>query len=300
VIAPPAPAGVRLSVNVTNFSWPDGPRALREHLSSLAQSLDAAGVHTLWVSDHLWQADPSASPEEPMLEPYTTLGYLAAATTRLRLGTMVTATTFRAPALLIKAVTTLDVLSGGRAWLGVGAGYNRDEAEGMGLFLPPVAERFARLAELLALARQMWAGDQAPFHGQHYRLERPINSPQPISAPRIPVLIGGSGERRTLRLVAEYGDACNLFDIPDGGRTLRRKFEVLAAHCATVGRRYDDIERTVTTALLPDESAEQLAERCRALNGLGADHVVLIGRGRPLQPTDLDTISAATTQLTGT
>ncbi|HEX9499131.1 MAG TPA: TIGR03560 family F420-dependent LLM class oxidoreductase [Mycobacterium sp.] len=254
MIAPPAPAGVRLSVNVTNFSWPDGPRALRQHLSSLAQSFDAAGVHTLWVSDHLWQADPSASPEEPMLEAYTTLGFLAAATARLRLGTMVTAATFRAPALLIKAVTTLDVLSGGRAWLGVGAGYNRDEADAMGLFLPPVAERFARLTELLALARQMWNADQAPFHGQYYRLERPISSPQPISAPRIPVLIGGGGERRTLRLVAEYGDACNLFDIPDGGQTLRRKFEVLGAHCATVGRRYEDIERTVTTALQPDES----------------------------------------------
>ncbi len=235
MIAPPAPAGVRLSVNVTNFSWPDEPRALRQHLSSLAQSLDAAGVHPLWVSDHLWQADPSASPEEPMLDAYTTLGYLAAATARRRL-------------------RTLDVLSGGRAWLGVGAGYNRDEADAMGLFLPPVAERFARLTELLALARQMWNADQAPFHGQYYRLERPISSPQPISAPRIPVLIGGGGERRTLRLVAEYGDACNLFDIPDGGQTLRRKFEVLGAHCATVGRRYEDIERTVTTALQPDES----------------------------------------------
>jgi len=297
VIAAPAPAGVRLSVNVTNFSWPDGPGALRRHLSSLAQALDAAGVHTLWVSDHLWQADPFAKLEEPMLEAYTTLGFLAAATTRLRLGTMVTAGTFRAPALLIKAVTTLDVLSEGRAWLGVGAGYNRDEAEGMGLFLPPVAERFARLTELLALARQMWSADQSPFHGQHYRLERPISSPQPISTPRIPVLIGGSGERRTLRLVAEYGDACNLFDIPDGGQTLRHKFEILAAHCAAVGRRYDDIERTVTTALVPDESAEQLAERCRALSAVGAHHVVLIGRGRPLQPADLDTISRTTTQL---
>ncbi|MCW2650635.1 MAG: hypothetical protein QOE41_2342 [Mycobacterium sp.] len=296
--AQPAPAGVRVSVNVTNFSWPNGPGALRRHLSSLAQALDGAGVHTLWVSDHLWQADPSANPAEPMLEAYTTLGFLAAATTRLRLGTMVTAATFRAPALLIKAVTTLDVLSGGRAWLGVGAGYNRDEAESMGLFLPPVAERFARLAELLQLAGQMWNADQSPFHGQHYRLERPICSPQPISAPRIPVLIGGSGERRTLRLVAEYGDACNLFDIPDGGQTLRRKFEVLAAHCATVGRRYEDIERTVTTALQPDESAEQLVDRCRALNALGARHVVLIGRGRPWQPTDVDTISRTITTLT--
>jgi alkanesulfonate monooxygenase SsuD/methylene tetrahydromethanopterin reductase-like flavin-dependent oxidoreductase (luciferase family) len=210
---------------------------------------------------------------------------------------MVTAATFRAPGLLHKAVTTLDVLSGGRAWLGVGAGYNRDEAGSMGLLLPPVDERFARLTELLQLARQMWNADQAPFHGQHYRLERPICSPQPISAPRIPVLIGGSGEQRTLRLVAEYGDACNLFDVPDGGQTLRRKFEVLAAHCVTLGRRYEDIERTVTTALQPDESAEQLTDRCHALSALGAHHVVIISRGRPLQPTDVDTIARSTSQL---
>jgi F420-dependent oxidoreductase-like protein len=298
VTAHPSPAVIRLSVNVTNFSWPAGPAALRLRLSSLAGALDAAGVHTLWVGDHLWQADPTCSPEEPMLEAYTTLGFLAASTNRLRLGTMVTAATFRAPALLIKAVTTLDVLSSGRAWLGIGAGYNRDEAQGVGLFLPAAAERFARLTELLQLARRMWDGDQAPFHGQHYRLERPINNPLPLSIPRIPVLIGGAGERRTVRLVAEYGDACNFFDIPDGGQTLRHKFEVLAAHCSAVGRRYDDIERTVTTALLPDESAEHLVDRCRALNALGVNHVVLIARGRPWQPADIDTISRTVAQLT--
>lgn len=291
------PPAVKLSISVTNFSYPSGPKVIGTELVSLAHTLDATAVHTLWVSDHLWQADPFSDPEQPMLEAYTTLGFLAGNTTRLRLGTMVTAATTRAPALLIKAVTTLDVLSRGRAWLGIGAGYNRDEADAMGLFLPPTAERFDRLAELLALAHQMWAGDHAPFHGQYYRLERPVCKPPPLSTPGIPVLIGGTGERRTLRLVAQYADAANFFDIPDGGRILRHKLSVLADHCARVGRRREDIEHTVTTALQLDESAAELARRARVLGDLGADHVVLIARG-PWQPAAIDAVAGAAELLT--
>ena len=206
---------MKLSVSVTNYSWPDG---LHDRLATLARHLDPTAVDTLWVADHMMQADPSSKLDEPMLEAYTTLGYLAAVTSRLRLGTMVMAATFRAPVLLIKAVTTLDVLSGGRARLGIGAGYNADEARATGLFLPETAERFDRLTELLQLARQMWSGDETPYRGEYLRLEQPICSPLPMSSPRPPVLIGGTGERRTLRLVAQYGDACNLFDVPDGGR----------------------------------------------------------------------------------
>ena len=215
---------MKLSVSVTNYSWPDSP--IRDELASLTERLDHTAVDTLWVADHLLQADPSSSLDEPMLEAYTTLGFLAARSTRLRLGTMVSAATFRAPALLIKAVTTLDVLSGGRAWLGIGAGYNDDEARAMGLHLPRTAERFDWLAELLQLARQMWDGDNSAFRGNHLRLEHAVGSPASVSA-RPPVLIGGTGERRTLRLVAQYADACNLFDIPDGGQTLKRKLVVL-------------------------------------------------------------------------
>jgi F420-dependent oxidoreductase-like protein len=289
-------AAVKLSLSVTNFSYPGTPEMIGAELMSVARTLDGTSLDTLWVCDHLWQADPSSNPEQPMLEAYTTLGYLAGATERVRLGTMVTATTFRAPALLIKAVTTLDVLSGGRAWLGIGAGYNRDEADAMGLFLPATAERFDRLTEVLQLAHRLWAGEQAPFRGRYYQLERPICSPPPLSTPRIPVLIGGTGERRTLRLVAEYGDAANFFDIPDGGATLRRKLKVLAEHCATVGRRYDDIQCTVTTALAPGERADQLADRCRALQALGADHVVLIA-SEPWQAVNLATVVETATLL---
>jgi alkanesulfonate monooxygenase SsuD/methylene tetrahydromethanopterin reductase-like flavin-dependent oxidoreductase (luciferase family) len=285
---------MKLSVSVTNYSWAD---RIHTRLASLADFLDGAAVDTLWVPDHLLQADPASSPSEPMLEAYTALGYLAAATSRIRLGTMVTAATFRAPALLIKAVTTLDVLSAGRAWLGIGAGYNGDEARAMGLFLPETAERFARMTELLRLARHMWGGDETPFRGEYLDLEHPVGRPLPITTP--PVLIGGTGERRTLRLVAEFGDACNLFDVPDGGAAIRRQLGVLDRHCVDVGRPPDEIERTVTTALKAGENSDELAERCRALGELGVQHVVAIARGRPLTETDLNCLAGAADQLAG-
>jgi alkanesulfonate monooxygenase SsuD/methylene tetrahydromethanopterin reductase-like flavin-dependent oxidoreductase (luciferase family) len=285
---------MKLSVSVTNYSWAD---QIHTRLESLADFLDGTAVDTLWVPDHLLQADPASTPGEPMLEAYTALGYLAAVTSRIRLGTMVAAATFRAPALLIKAVTTLDVLSAGRAWLGIGAGYNGDEARAMGLFLPETAERFARMTELLRLARHMWDGDETPFRGEYLDLERPVGSPRPITTP--PVLIGGTGERRTLRLVAEFGDACNLFDVPDGGAAIRRQLGVLDRHCVDVGRPPDEIERTVTTALKEGENSEELAERCRALSELGVQHVVVITRGRPLTDTDLNCVAGAADQLAG-
>ncbi|MEE6164279.1 MULTISPECIES: TIGR03560 family F420-dependent LLM class oxidoreductase [unclassified Mycolicibacterium] len=285
---------MKLSVSVTNYSWSD---PIRDRLMALAAHLDGTAVDTLWVADHLLQADPSCRTEEPMLEAYTVLGYLAAATRRVRLGTMVAAATFRAPALLIKAVTTLDVLSGGRAWLGLGAGYNAAEATAMGLHLPDIAERFARMTELLQLADRMWRGDQTAFRGEYLTAEQPFGSPRPVTLPRPPVLIGGTGERRTLRLVAQYGDACNLFDIPDGGRAIRRQLAVLDSHCAAVGRPADEVERTVTTALEPGESVARLVQRCLALRELGLDHVVLIRRGRPWAGTELDVVAGAADQL---
>jgi F420-dependent oxidoreductase-like protein len=287
---------MKLSVSVTNYSWAD---RLHTRLASLAGFLDDTAVDTLWVPDHLLQADPASRTDEPMLEAYTALGYLAAVTSRIRLGTMVTAATFRAPALLVKAVTTLDVLSAGRAWLGIGAGYNGDEARAMGLFLPETAERFARMTELLRLARHMWGGDETAFRGDYLDLEHPVGSPRPVTTPRPPILIGGVGERRTLRLVAEFGDACNLFDVPDGGTAIRRQLGVLDRHCVDVSRPPDEIERTVTTALKEGESSEELAERCRALCELGMQHVVVIARGRPLTDTDLNCVAGAADQLAG-
>jgi F420-dependent oxidoreductase-like protein len=290
---------VKLSINVTRFDYPGGPEALRHRLTTLAEAIDTTGIDTMWVGDHLIQADPFAEATDPMLEAYTTLGFLAAATTRLRLGTMVTAATYRAPALLIKAVTTLDVLSGGRAWLGIGTGYQQREADAMGLFLPPVPERFTRLQETLELATQMWAGDSTAFTGEFLHLAQPISNPRPISSPRPRILIGGTGPKRTLRMVAEYADAANFFDIPDGGIALRTNLAILADHCAATGRDPDDIEHTVTTALIPNETAAGLADRCLALHDLGFDHVVLIPRGRPWLAGDAELLGNAVTVIAG-
>jgi alkanesulfonate monooxygenase SsuD/methylene tetrahydromethanopterin reductase-like flavin-dependent oxidoreductase (luciferase family) len=169
----------------------------------------------------------------------------------------------------------------------------------MGLFLPDIAERFARMTELLRLARQMWGGDETPFHGEYLDLEHPVGSPRPVTMPRPPVLIGSTGERRTLRLVAEYGDACNLFDVPDGGAAIRRQLDVLDRHCADVCRPPEEIERTVTTAFEPGESSDGLAERCSALADLGVQHVVVIARGRSLTDDDLGWVAGAADQLAG-
>jgi F420-dependent oxidoreductase-like protein len=286
---------MRVSVNVTNYSWPEGRRGRGPgpELVRLVRAADEAGVDTVWVADHLLQADPTAGPgETDMLEAYTTLGFLAAHSERVRLGTMVSAVTYRPPALLVKAVTTLDVLSGGRAWLGIGAGYREDDAQAMGLPLPAVAERFERLEETLQIAARLWAGDGTPFAGRHYQLARPAGSPLPARRPHPPVLIGGDGERRTLRLVARYADACNLFDIPDGGRTVTRKLEVLAGHCDEVRRPFDQIEKTLSTRLEPGEPTGAFVDRCRAAAALGIEHVVVLSP-RPWTKEATDTLAAA-------
>jgi F420-dependent oxidoreductase-like protein len=270
---------MRVSISVSDYSWPAGNAETGRQLGRVARAADDAGVDTIWVPDHLVQVDPRTSPDADMLEAYTVLGFLAGQTERVRLGALVSGVTYRPPALLVKAVTSLDVLSGGRAWFGIGAGYHEGEARGMGLPLPAVAERFDRLEEALRIAVQMWSGDTAPFRGQHYTLEQPLNSPPAVQKPHPPILVGGQGERRTLRLVAQYADACNLSDLPDSGQTVTRKLEVLARHCADVGRPMAEIDKTVSTGYLPDESPADFATRCEVLAGLGLDHVVLFPRG---------------------
>jgi F420-dependent oxidoreductase-like protein len=289
---------MRVSLNITNYSWPAEAAGLRAPLERVVRTADEAGLDTVWVPDHLLQPDPNSTPDAEMLEAYTTLGFLAGRCDNVRLGTMVTGVTFRPPALLVKAVTTLDVLSGGRAWLGVGAGYEQDEARAMGLPLPPVGERFERLEEALQLAILMWAGDDSTFEGAHYRLERPVNSPRPLRRPHPPILIGGMGEHRTLRLVARYGDACNLFDVPDGGRTVRHKLRVLARHCEEIGRPYDEIDKTLSARLEPGESSQEFARRCTGFADLGIEHVVAITDG----PWSKDAVAslAAASVLCGT
>jgi F420-dependent oxidoreductase-like protein len=287
---------MRLSLNVTNYSWTGGAEDIGVRLAEVARAAEQAGVDTVWVSDHLLQADPTSTPDSEMLEAYTTLGFLAAQTEKIRLGTMVTAVTYRPAALFIKAVTTLDVLSRGRAWLGVGAGYQQEEARAMDLPLPATGERFERLEETLRLALQMWSGDASPFEGKHYRLARPVGNPAPVRRPHPPILIGGTGERRTLPLVARYADACNLFDLPDRGATVKHKLAILARHCEAVGRPYEEIEKTISTRLSPGEPTDAFVERCAALAALGIQHAVVITSG-PWTDETLDRLAAAVPAL---
>lgn len=283
---------MRFSVNIGNFTAPGGREFIGPSLLDVARAADESGLDTLWVGDHLIQANPYDTTGDDMLEATTTLGFLAARTERVRLGVMVSAVTFRPPSLLIKAVTSLDVLSGGRAWFGIGAGYNEDEARAMGLPLPPTAERFERLEETLRLARHMWSGAETPFEGRHYRLERPTNRPAPLSSPHPPILVGGAGEKKTLRLVAAYADACNVFDIPGQPHLVRRKLDVLATHCEAVGRPFGEIEKTVSSRLGADETPAAVAERCAAFADLGIDHVVMIVNG-PWTPEAVERLAAA-------
>jgi alkanesulfonate monooxygenase len=232
---------MKLGLHIPDFTWPGGTSALRTDLVRIAKDAEDAGFDRLSVMDHVWQIDMMGPRENDMLEAYTTLGFLAAVTERIQLMTLVTGVVYRSPGLLAKMISTLDVLSGGRAWLGIGAAWYEDEANGLGLFFPPQAERFERLEETLQVALAMWESGDAPFHGKHYQLERTLNVPAPLRKPRPPILIGGSGEKKTLRLVARYATACNIFNDDQ----LPRKLDVLSAHCEREGRNYDEIEKTV-------------------------------------------------------
>jgi alkanesulfonate monooxygenase len=262
---------MKLGLHVSNFTWPGGSAAIASDLTRIATAAEQQGFAKLSVMDHVWQIFNIGPPENDMLEAYTTLGFLAAQTEQIELLAWVTAVVYREPGLLAKAVTTLDVLSGGRAWLGLGAAWNEPEAKGLGLSFPPTAERFERLEEALQICLQMWSGDDKPYSGRHYQLERTLNSPQSLSRPHPPILIGGSGERKTLRLVAQYAQACNLFPGPD----LEHKLDVLRRHCEAVGRDYDQIEKTIMGPLDPGPNGEnvpRLIGSMRQLAGLGITH----------------------------
>jgi F420-dependent oxidoreductase-like protein len=214
-------------------------------------------------------------PEQEMLEAYTALGFLAAHTKRAKLLTLVTAVVYRDPALLAKAVTTLDVLSGGRAMLGIGAAWNSEEAQGLGLLFPPTAERFERLEEALQICLRMFHGDESAFEGRHYKLGRLLNSPLPLSRPHPPILIGGGGEKKTLRLVAKYADSCNLFPGPD----LARKLDVLREHCDREGRDYDTIEKTAVFVFDLGERGERVGETIDQLRSMAALGIQVVHGG---------------------
>ncbi|MHB8340331.1 MAG: LLM class F420-dependent oxidoreductase [Mycobacteriales bacterium] len=277
---------MKVGLHIPDFTWDGGPPALRGRLAEVARTAEQAGFDRISVMDHVWQIGPLGPPEHEMLEAYTTLGYLAAVTERVKLLTVVTAVVYREPGLLAKAVSTLDVLSGGRAMLGIGAAWNEEESRGLGLFFPSTAERFERLEEALQICRQMWSDDQGPYRGKHYQLERTLNQPQPLTRPHPPILIGGAGERKTLLLVARYADACNIFDSPE----LAHKLAVLREHCEREGRPYQEVEKTAQTRFDLGEKGERVEETIEHLHelaelGIEVAHGGLRGVGslRPLE-----------------
>ncbi|MCC7451646.1 MAG: LLM class F420-dependent oxidoreductase [Anaerolineae bacterium] len=267
---------MRIGLQIPSFTWPGGPPEIGKRLAEIARTADDNGFYSIWVMDHFFQIQFVGQPDEPMLEGYSALNYLAGITTRVKLGTLVTGVVYRHPGILVKTASTLDVLSGGRAYLGIGAAWNEQEAKGLGIPFPPIKERFERLEEALQIAHQMWADSTAPYNGQHYQLAEPINSPQALTKPHPPILIGGMGEKKTLRLVAQYADACNFF-ARMGADVLREKFNVLRQHCEAVRRPYDQIERTTldTVILAPgQQSASDIISHCESLAALGVQHAI--------------------------
>jgi F420-dependent oxidoreductase-like protein len=277
---------MKLGLHISDFTWAGGAPELRFKLGEIAQRAEEAGVDRISVMDHVWQIGHIGPPEHEMLEAYTALGWLAAKTERVKLLAMVTAVVYREPGLLAKAVTTLDVLSGGRAILGIGAAWNADESAGLGLLFPPLAERFERLEEAILICKQMWSGDEGPFDGEHYHLARTLNSPQALSRPHPPILIGGGGEKKTLKLVARYADACNIqaYNLADTAH----KLDVLRQHCANEGRDYDEIEKTAQTRYDLGENGENVNRTIEQLHqvaelGFSQVHGSLLGVSRPGQ-----------------
>ena len=242
---------MQLDLHVSRFDWAGGPTGIGPGVADLAQRAEAIGIRTLSFMDHYFQMDWMAPAQDPMLEGYTALGFVAGRTERLRLRLLVTGVTYRHPGLLAKAVTTLDVVSGGRAELGIGAAWYEREHRGLGVPFPPTSERFERLEEAIQVCLQMWSGDDGAYRGRHYQLDETLCSPMPVSTPRPRILIGGSGERKTLRLVAQYADACNIFGGPD---EVAHKIEVLCRHCDAVGRDPNEIEVTAMYREIPSHA----------------------------------------------
>jgi len=262
---------MKLAIHCANLSWAGGPAALGPTLAEVANVADEGGVTTLTMMDHYFQMEMLGGPPEPMLEGYTSLGFLAGQTERVELGLLVTGVTYRHPGLLAKIVTTLDVLSGGRAMLGIGAAWYDREHAGLGVPFPPTSERFERLEEALQICRLMFAAEGGTHDGKHYRLEDATNVPPPVQPYGPRILIGGSGERKTLRLVAQYADACNLFGVePD---QVAHKLEVLDGHCADVGRDPTEIQRTAISGEDPLEDTDGFLRRMEAYAALGIEQV---------------------------
>ncbi len=271
---------MRVGIHNVRFDFPDAPRSIAPTLAATASAAEDVGVAGFTLMDHWFQMEQMAPATDPMLEGYTTLGFVAAHTRRMTLGLLVTGVTYRHPGLLAKIVATLDVLSSGRAQLGIGAAWYEREHRGLGVPYPPVSERFERLEETLQICRQMWSDDDGPFAGRHYELAETICSPRPISQPRPPIRVGGSGERKTLRLVARYADACNLF--ASNVEEAAHKLDVLRRHCDSEGRDPATVERTILYVRDPLGDVDAFVAEMAGYARLGVTTVDLMPTGDPV------------------
>jgi F420-dependent oxidoreductase-like protein len=260
-----------LDLHVTRFDWAGGPSGIGPGVARLARTAEGVGIRALSFMDHFFQMEMAAPAEDPMLEAYTALGFVAGVTERLRLRVLVTGVTYRPPGILAKIVTTLDVLSGGRAELGLGAAWYEREHKGLGVPFPPIGERFERLEEALQICLQMWSDDNGPYRGKHYQLAETLNSPGPVSSPRPRIMIGGGGEKKTLRLVAQYADSCNIFGPPE---MVAHKIEVLRRHCDNVARDIREIEVTALLQATEDWTPDDVVRQSEAYADVGAATVM--------------------------
>jgi F420-dependent oxidoreductase-like protein len=275
---------VKLGLHYWNYSTPADPARIARTLRETARLAEHSGFHSFTVMDHFFQMEAAGRADEPMLEGYTTLGYVAACTERLTLGLLVTGVMYRFPGVLAKTVTTLDVLSGGRARLGIGASWYEREQAGLGVPVVPVAERFERLEETIQICLQMWSDDNGPYHGRHYQLAETLCEPPPLTRPHPPVMIGGGGEKRTLLLVARYADQCNLFgSAPDD---VAHKLDVLRRHCDTEGRDYAAIEKTVLAIRPPLADPDAWLRDAEAYGALGVTELQVMPAGDPVTFTE--------------
>lgn len=266
---------MRIGVQIPSFTWPGNPAAIRGKLAAIARAAEENGFHSIWVMDHFFQIPIVGPAEQEMLEGYSALSYLAAITERVMLGTLVTGVTYRHPGVLAKTVTTLDVLSGGRAYCGIGAAWFDREHHGLGVPYPPIRERFERLEEALRILKLFWSGRAERFEGKHYQLAETLCSPPPIARPHPPILIGGMGEKKTLRLVAQYADACNLFTFA-GVDAVAQKLDVLQRHCDALGRDYATIEKTTLGSVRLDKTGTaEFVAHCRDLAKRGVSHAIV-------------------------
>jgi alkanesulfonate monooxygenase len=285
---------MELGLHIADFTWNDGTAQLGPALADHVKSAEDAGIARITVMDHFWQIRGVGPVDHEMLEAYATLGFIVAQTSRVRLHTLVTGVTYREPGLLAKQISTLDVLSGGRVGLGIGAAWNDEESAGLGFAFPPTAERFERLEEAIQICLQMWSDSEAGFSGKHYQLGRTLNVPQVIQRPRPYLMIGGSGEKKTLRLVAQYADACN---IGGGAEIAAHKLDVLRRHCDDVGRDYDEIEKTAIFPMDPATTTDDIVRMADELRPLGFDAAYLFARDITDRASIIDRIGAAVPRL---